>query len=1329
MSLEPQVAPGLQAHLLDDAGTLAEGRQLNGYRLLRQLGEGGGGRVYLADQVSTGQLVALKLLRDPNPATPDDGAARIARFEREIGLCARLHHPHIVRLLDKGYGANGQLYAVFEYVPGETLKDLLIRKGALSAVETGQLLGQVLDALACAHAQGIVHRDLKPHNIMVTSTGTRSHVKVLDFGIAALVAEPYRNELRAATVAEGMMCSPSYSAPEQLRGEPPSVKTDLYAWGLVCIECLTGKPAIDGMTLAEVYHKQLSALEVLLPAALSGHPLADLLRRVLRKAPSERAERADALLLDFQCINLATVHADLRQQAPAAHQSETTPDAIATMPYQAGWSSLAYERRQITVLCCSLVLAVEEAPAIEIEALEAVQRDQLSQCVDIAARFGGHLAGSLGSSLMFYFGYPRASDDDARRCARAALELVGQMRRRRPMLAQQHGIGLDVSIGIHTGMVLVTQGYVPSGVTPNTAQQLERLARAGTVLISASARRMLDQYLEFNESRRRVLTSHGVALPYFELTGEQQAEALSWQRMGTQPHAMVGREGELAVLQLALTSAGQQTGGSALVAGQAGIGKSRLLHEISAVAQHQGHVLKHCRCLPEHRSDALYPFLQLLRAHLHLPAEGVAAAALARLRDALVQAGNEHEASLPILCSWLALPTGSDSPSVQLSPDRQRHLMLATMTSLILQMGQRQPLLLVIEDIHWIDQTSAELLARLSQAAPQHALLLLMTSRDAAAIPAGFGPLEQINLERLDRPHAEQLIATLIGPRTLTADALRRLCERTDGVPLFIEELICMLLDQQLLKERDGKYALDPRFDSGDVPVTLRDLLGARLARLGPARATAQLGATIGREFDYALLVEVALTDEASVQADLEQLIDADLIYRQRRVQGDSYVFRHALFLDAAYDALPSPVRAQTHARIARQLSAASPEQVERHLPQLARHFSLAAEFGPAVQFGMRAVLAALQRALYDDAAHMAQQVDGWIGNMPPVERQDAEIDNCAMLTQALMALHGWGNARVKENVDRSLRLIGESGDARRTVPALWTMAIYHHVAGNRKQVRGLSERLMDLSARAQDPGLSVACHTMLGVSSWIDGAYPRAAAAFDVALEQYDALAHADHGNVLGVDSRIWSMAALANVRWFIDADGREALALASAAVDCAETLNHIPSLGVALMYQAFVHQYADDRAATGEVCGRLLRLADKYGLPAVEGYAALLRCWATRDLSGADQVCTNLQGLGCMLGATYTGALVAEIAAGKGDYASAVARLDDCLALSERLGEQYFKPELLLRRAAFRSGLAGADRDQVEQDLLAAAATAQAYGMDRSARRAGDALARLHA
>lgn len=469
-----------------------------GYRLVSQLGVGGFSTVFQAIQESTGQLVALKMLRPDVELDEYRRQRQIERFERETQLCAELSHPHIVKLLDKGRTEDGQRFAVFEYVPGETLKAFLARRGPLPALEAGELMGQVLDALASAHARGIVHRDLKPHNIMVSSTGAQVHVKVLDFGIGALVPDQRQANYKTLTMTQEVMGTPSYSAPEQLRGEPPTVKSDLYAWGLVFVECLTSKPAVRGQTLAEIYHHQLSPVDVPLPPAIIGHALASLLRRTLRKEPHDRAEHASQVYADFRQINLGTLVGDL---SPAPHH-EARPDEQVdkTLQHDGFGRAFRSERRQITVLCCNLCLQIDRNAELDIEAMElldTLQREQLGLITDIASKYGGYVAGELGGSAMVYFGYLHVSDTDARRAAKTILELIDQIRCRNAQLPYESGAHLALRLGAHTGMVLMKPHYGPAGLTPNVAFRLGHLAPLGTALVSDTARQLLEHHIEF----------------------------------------------------------------------------------------------------------------------------------------------------------------------------------------------------------------------------------------------------------------------------------------------------------------------------------------------------------------------------------------------------------------------------------------------------------------------------------------------------------------------------------------------------------------------------------------------------------------------------------------------------------------------------------------------------------------------------------------------------------------------------------------------------------------------------------------------------------------
>jgi len=495
---------------------------LENYEILEKIGEGGYGIVYKAKQASTGQLVAIKILKFKEAPNEKAVKQQVARFDRETKLCAELNHPNIVKLLDKGYTNNQEPFAVFEYISGDTLKDQITLQNGLAADETGVLMGQVLDALVAAHSKGIIHRDLKPHNIMVTKTGTRSHIKILDFGIGAFSNDFKSSEYKDITITNEVIGTPAYSAPEQLRGDPPTVKSDLYAWGLIVLECLTGQTAIQGASVAEVFQKQLNPAEVPLPPSIFGHSLGQLLSGVLDKNQSRRTESAALVYEAFSKINFSTLVGQVKPQGETTMRTED-----ATEMNQLVWRSSHSEKRQITVLCAKLALAVSDEAIMDLETIDTIQKDQLYLCKDVGIRFGGHVSGIIADTVVMYFGYPQGSDNDARRAGRTALELIGQLQKRSALLFAKHGIGLEIRITMNSGTVLVKHNCTPEGLVTNTAFNLLFSTPPGQILATETTRRLLDAHLEFEELAVHDFSQTTTKKRAYLLTGERQTEALS----------------------------------------------------------------------------------------------------------------------------------------------------------------------------------------------------------------------------------------------------------------------------------------------------------------------------------------------------------------------------------------------------------------------------------------------------------------------------------------------------------------------------------------------------------------------------------------------------------------------------------------------------------------------------------------------------------------------------------------------------------------------------------------------------------------------------------
>lgn len=1006
--------------------------EIKGYQLLESLGQGGFGTVYKAKQESTGQLTAIKIL-NLKSGSDDHHRRQIERFDRETQLCAKLNHPHIVRLLDKGQTKSGSSYAVFEYIPGETLKERLNRLGPISTIQTGELLGQVLDALACAHEQGIVHRDLKPHNIMLTSSGSRLNAKVLDFGIGALLPEAQQEQYKTLTMTREALGTPSYSAPEQLRGEPPSTKSDLYAWGLIFIESLTATPVITGVTLAEIYHKQLSPTEIPLPSRIAGHPLGDLLRRVLRKNPNDRSTNAKQLYSDFSKINLANiVGIPTKTEEKEVTTAQDEEGDTVTLDEATFGSSLTGERRQITTLCVELGLITTGENEPELEIIEALQRDQMSFCGDVAAKYGGFQAGSLGSFSMFHFGYPEVEDYDVQRAARTALELAGQMHRRGALLERFQGIRPIFCIGIHTGEVLIRRDNLPTGFTPNSALRLANMAEPNQILCSEATKRLLEQHIEFEPTTTLHISIQKTASPTYRMTGELLPTALQSLQGDNREAPLVGREKEFDQLTQLWRKTEKKEGHPVLIQGEAGIGKSRLTEEIRNFILSTGSICRECQSLPEYKNNALHPILEMIRHHFHLHSIDTDTA-WERLKTALQKIDIPVTESLPILCSWLSLPF-PENMVIQESPEEQKQKLFKILAGLLSSLKNGEPFLLLIEDLHWIDPTSLELINRLIEADRESPFFLILTARPEFSPTWKENEVLTISPEHLTFDQAETMIRQKLGGEKIAKQAMLRLFERTDGVPLFIEQLIQMLLEDGRLVQKNSVYELDDESDSGSIPTTLQDLLNARLDRLGIAKETAQIAASIGREFDYSLLVQTSLQDEATIQSSLDRILTSGLLYKQRKVDSENYIFRHALIRDAAYGSILHSDRKKTHARIAAVLEKNFTHLTEENPSEIAFHFASAMEYKRAIEYETIAAKKLLSRSANQEAMLSAEKALEWTAKLDDsVDKIDTELNLTQITASAQMVLYGWGSKEAnnirerREKLLESLKNFGET--------------------------------------------------------------------------------------------------------------------------------------------------------------------------------------------------------------------------------------------------------------------------------------------------------------
>ncbi|OCQ23344.1 TOMM system kinase/cyclase fusion protein [Pseudoalteromonas luteoviolacea] len=923
------------------------------YELLNKIGEGGFGKVFKAKQNSTGQDVAIKFLAIEPHCEEQKKQRYIERFKRETSLSSQLQHPNIVRLLDQGQIDEDLLYGVFEFVEGRSLREHLLIEGPFSAPEATDIMSQVLDALIHAHSKGIVHRDIKPANIMLSKTGAKLHAKILDFGIGTLTHDSRQADFRTLTLTQETLGTPSYSAPEQLRGEPATTKTDLYVWGLVYLECLTGTPAMNGTSVASIYHKQLSGGNIPLPSALIGHSLAGLLRRVLNKNAHERVITGEEAFNELKTINVSNIVGTLVKRATHHETSDETivirndSDSNQLPDYQL--TSLT-ERKQITVLALRFSTTFKDVREHDLDVIDTLLKSQRNHCIDIATRFGAYHVGSVADTSLFYFGHPNTSDDDTRLCARSALEIISEISKRNSLMKDAHGAILNVHLGMHTGVFITYANTTPEGHCANAAMTLARTAKERQILCSIDAKSILEPYAEFGDFVELKLGNMPKPEPVFELKGERQIEAFGFMRGTRNNYELIGREKELSAFKSIFTDAADSFQ-KAHIYGEAGIGKSRLLLEIRSYASKYQHLV--AQCLPEHENNALYPILNLLRNLFNFDR-----LAPKEVKSTLTKILNDehkeklHPDSIPILLMWLNINLEDSVELSLLPPDEQRNLLFSCLKTLLLTQtnsinGKK---LYVFEDIHWADSTTLDFISYFCDYLP-NSFILITTSRNDLPNSINREAVQPFHLEKLTDKASEKFIKNLFQNKPISKKVIDTIQGKTDGIPLFIEELAAMLIGKSLVDLNDEVIDFKSPEHLDQVPSTLRQSLQFKLDSLKHAKETAQLASVIGREFDYDLLISTSTLSENQIQNDINELISCDVIVHQRRVERDSYIFKHALVRDAAYDSNSKSSAANHHIRIAKQLIKLYSDKFEKYRV-IASHFASAKEFVQAAEYG-----------------------------------------------------------------------------------------------------------------------------------------------------------------------------------------------------------------------------------------------------------------------------------------------------------------------------------------------------------------------------------------
>ena len=587
------------------------------------------------------------------------------------------------------------------------------------------------------------------------------------------------------------------------------------------------------------------------------------------------------------------------------------PSATAVSPR----SGPEAERRQLTVMFCDLVGSTDLSGRLDPEDLREVVRAYQATAAAAVRRLDGSIAQYLGDGMLVYFGHPQAHEDDARRAAQAGLDIVEDLGVLNLRLETERGVRLAVRVGIHTGPVVVgavggggRHEQLALGETPNVAARIQALAEPNTVMASVVTARLTRGAFVLEELG--ALSLRGVAEPVdvVRIVGPVDAEALDGEGPAVSATPLVGRDEEVGLLLRRWEQSKERLGQVVLISGEAGIGKSRLVETIREQALRDGLPRLTYRCSPYHTNSALYPVIGHLQRALHLGADDAPGIKLAKLEAGVRDYRLSAEEVVPLFASLLSVPLDGRYPEPSASPPQLKQQTMDVLVAWLMEVAERQPVLAVWEDVHWADPSTLELVALVIAQSPTAPILNVLTYRPEFQPPWPMrSHMTPLTLNRLERPQVEAMITDLAGGKPLPAEVIRHIVAKTDGVPLFVEELTRALLESSLLREEPDRYVLAGSLAGVAIPATLQDSLMARLDRLPTIREVAQLGAVLGREFAYEMLTVVAGMEEPVLRDGLAQLVGAELLYQRGRPPRARYIFKHALIQDAA------PLLAEVH--------------------------------------------------------------------------------------------------------------------------------------------------------------------------------------------------------------------------------------------------------------------------------------------------------------------------------------------------------------------------------------------------------------------------------
>jgi class 3 adenylate cyclase/predicted ATPase len=994
------------------------------------------------------------------------------------------------------------------------------------------------------------------------------------------------------------------------------------------------------------------------------------------------------------------------------------------------------ERRQLTVMFSDLVGSTQLSQQLDPEALRELMQSYQRACGRVMERYDGHVAQYLGDGLMVYFGWPQAHEDDAERAVRASLEIVDAVK----------GVSspkpLQVRIGIATGPVVVGEtgagdASVPKlavGETPNLAARLQSLAGPDEIIIAPSTRRLVAA--AFNHVELGPQPLKGIVEPVspFRVTGYGQASGRFEAARGlSELVPLVGRDSELAVLRERWGQARGGEGQLVLLGGEPGIGKSRLAQTLRVELRSEPHSFVQFQCSPYHAQSALYPIIEHLESMAGFVREDDAELKLEKLTRHLDLVPGQRVGALTLFAGLLSLPLDR-CPPLNYPPQKHKEELLGALADYIGAIARRDTTLLIVEDAHWMDPTTQEMLDVLVTRLPQCRVLAMVTHRPEY-VPrwSGDAHVSTMTLNRLNRRLGTQLAEGVTGGKPLPREVIDQVLAKTDGVPLFVEELTKTILESGVLRDAGSQYVLDGSLPPLAIPSTLRDSLMARLDRLAPVKEIAQIGACIGREFSFELIASVGVVPKPELEEGLQRLVESQLIFKHGSGPAALYSFKHALVRDAAYGSLLNSRKQQLHKLIVTALQRHFTERVENEPEVIAHHYTEARLAEEATDAWLQAGERALNRFANAEAiAHLRRGLQTCELLAAGPARDQRELRLQTALGTALGASQGYTPPEVGQAFSRALELSERAGDMPQKFSITFGLWIYYLMRAEYVTARPLADQLLEIAVRTNDEDQRIAAHCMIASTACFEGRFSQAREHAEAGCKAYETHGVTDATKFAGLDpgpltydALMWTLCELG---YFDDAHAAHLRG-----VEIVESQDDPLTLGTGLVHAAGYQSMCGDAPLTLQFAQRAFAVCQENSILIRLAEANIFGGWARAELGepavGIPLIESGIDvwhQVGARIADPQWYVLLARARMTAGHAMEARAALKKGIECARQTGERMWEPELYRLEGEWSLSFEG-DRAGAEAHYRDAIAAAREIGSRLWELRAAVSMARM--